>query len=364
MLLSSNTNVAVDRVLENLLEKGFTQFVRIGNKKRVAKGILPHTTAPTASISGGSSGSGKRNSGGGAKSASDQSQAQDLPTLSTSRIVGATCLATLGDALDHERFGVVILDECSQLTEPLSLLPQRFGVRHLICVGDPRQLPPTLESDPSHPDHLEKTLFERLERAGCPVAVLDAQYRCHPSISRISNTLFYDSRLVDGDPDGATSRVAVPGLPPVAIIDTAAAGNGAAATEAYVPRARTYINVAEANEVVRAYHVLTRGLGVRPGDIGIIALYRGQADRIRSMLAAASVPTNEDTTNVTVVSTVDAFQGQEKSIVLVSTVRTAKLGTFAADARRLNVMLTRARAHLLVFGHARLLATAEIWRRI
>ena len=36
---------------------------------------------------------------------------------------------------------VVLLDECSQMTEPASLLPlARFGCEKLVLVGDPNQL--------------------------------------------------------------------------------------------------------------------------------------------------------------------------------------------------------------------------------
>lgn len=39
----------------------------------------------------------------------------------------------------------VLLDECSQIIEPLSLLPMRFACSRLLCVGDPLQLPPTIQ---------------------------------------------------------------------------------------------------------------------------------------------------------------------------------------------------------------------------
>lgn len=43
------------------------------------------------------------------------------------------------------QFPMVILDECSQLLEPLGLLSiAPFGVEKLLLVGDPQQLPPPL----------------------------------------------------------------------------------------------------------------------------------------------------------------------------------------------------------------------------
>ena len=53
------------------------------------------------------------------------------------------------------------------------------------------------------------------------------------------------------------------------------------------------------------------------------------------------------------VSTVDAFQGAERDVILVATCRTTSERSalaFIADPKRLNVTITRARHHLLVFG--------------
>lgn len=62
-------------------------------------------------------------------------------------------------------------------------------------------------------------------------------------------------------------------------------------------------------------------------------------------------------------STVDAFQGAEKDIIILGCVRTKSLG-FIEDARRLNVAITRAKRHLIVVGKESLLRRNQNWRYI
>lgn len=64
-------------------------------------------------------------------------------------------------------------------------------------------------------------------------------------------------------------------------------------------------------------------------------------------------------------STVDAFQGRESDIIIFSTVRCNPEGDigFLEDARRLNVMWTRARLALIIVGDRQTMCGSPLWKR-
>ena len=54
--------------------------------------------------------------------------------LKTAAVVGVTCCSAGMPLLDGMRFDVLVLDECSQMVEPLSLIPLlRAGCRQVLC---------------------------------------------------------------------------------------------------------------------------------------------------------------------------------------------------------------------------------------
>ena len=99
-----------------------------------------------------------------------------------------------------------------------------------------------------------------------------------------------------------------------------------------------------------------KGSEISPTDIGIISPYRAQRDIIEQKFAKKFKGLE--------IGTVDAFQGREKKIIIMSCVRskTRHVG-FLRNEKRLNVALTRAKALLIIIGNASTLQMCPIWNK-
>ncbi|XP_069599931.1 5'-3' DNA helicase ZGRF1 [Ranitomeya imitator] len=363
LLISSSTNVAVDRVLLGLLNLGFDQFIRVGSIRKIAKPILPH------SLHAGSENESEQLKELQALLKEDLTSGEkayvrksiELHKLGTNksmlrqvRVVGATCAACPFTCLSNLKFPVVILDECSQMTEPSSLLPiARFQCEKLIMVGDPKQLSPTLQgSEAAHEYGLEQTLFNRLCLMGHEAVMLRTQYRCHPSISAVANDLFYEGNLLNGI-SAEDRKPLLDWLPTLCFYNA----NGSEQVEANA----SFYNVEEANFTVKLIQSLIAS-GIHGSMIGVITLYKSQMNKICCMLSSAAVFDPSDMKAVQV-STVDAFQGAEKEIIILSCVRTKQVG-FIDSEKRMNVALTRGKRHLLIVGRLACLRKNKLWEQV
>lgn len=87
----------------------------------------------------------------------------------------------------------------------------------------------------------------------------------------------------------------------------------------------------------------------------MISPYKSQINKLRGKLSS------EIENGILEVNTVDAFQGQEKDIIIFSCVRSGKDIGFLRDIRRLNVAITRAKYGLFVVGKAGTLIRDQTW---
>jgi len=107
--------------------------------------------------------------------------------------------------------------------------------------------------------------------------------------------------------------------------------------------------------------------GVMPHQIGIITPYEGQRSHVTTVMARQGTLNRSSQLYKEIeVASVDAFQGREKDVIVLSCVRSNDhhgIG-FLSDPRRLNVALTRAKYGLIVVGNPRVLSKHPLWNAL
>nr|WP_246581252.1 ATP-binding protein [Deinococcus aestuarii] len=260
---------------------------------------------------------------------------------------------------DLDAFDLVIVDEAARATLPELLVAMLRGTR-VILVGDHKQLPPHLEDlrreqlrDAGYDERdVKRSLFEELftgvpgaARPGLPEALthtLDTQYRMHPSIAAIVSRAFYGGRLATGplrdrtlnaDGLGGKARAFWLDLPGRAVKD-----------------GTSWRNPEQAQGARRLLERLDGDLARRrppaqPLTVAVICAYRAHVREVRRTLQGLSLRHLE-----VVVNTVDAFQGQERDVIVYASGRPLTASPFVADPQRLNVAFSRAKRLLVVIG--------------
>ncbi len=282
--------------------------------------------------------------------------------LSKSRVVVGTNSSFGMDYMEGEKFDVLVHDEATQSTEPSSYIPLVLS-KSLIMAGDHKQLPPTVLSLKAE-SILSKTLFERLiDRYPDLSEILRMQYRMNEKIMKFSSEKFYSGKLIAHEsvrnrtlsmlgircPLTTALSKALDPSSPLALIDTS---NNPRKWERKRKGSTSRENILEA-EIVKELVESLILMGVEKNDIGVITPYDDQVDVLKGLLP-------EDIKT----STVDAFQGREKEVIVISFVRSNTEGDlgFLEDLRRLNVSITRAKSKLIVVGDFETLSKNPVYR--
>ena len=266
--------------------------------------------------------------------------------------------AGVGDrALNDKNFDLIIFDEATQATEPISWIPL-LRTAKVVMAGDHFQLPPTVRSPEAEKKGLGVSLFERFHtRLPAEFKVLlDRQYRMNETIMGFSSRMFYKSKLI-ADESVKTGvladRKSVVKNPetqkPLLYIDTAGKGF----EEKLEPGSESRYSPEEASLVAG---ILKQYLewGVPASEIAVISPYSAQVRLLSTLIEAPGLE----------IDSVDGFQGREKDLVIVSLVRSNSEGEmgFLADTRRMNVAMTRARRKLIVVGDSATISALAFYK--
>eukprot|EP00210_Caulerpa_lentillifera_P007831 g7473.t1 len=273
VLVCAHTNIAVDRILQGLQNSGVHDFVRIGSMQKIAKSLLSHSFhAADHDESNSKQKLHIANSDAILRTQIDSliecQNERKKERLKNASIVGVTCCSVVNGFLTDQQFDVVILDESSQIIEPLALLPLiKSKAKFLIAAGDPCQLPPMISSPLSHTFGLGRTMFSRLQVIGHISHFLKVQYRCHPHLCEIANRHFYDNRLESGCTSKERSS-SISGFPTISHFQVEGKSHLDSKT-------RSRYNIQEANAVVALLqHFKKCEIGV--DQVGVICFFRAQ----------------------------------------------------------------------------------------
>ncbi|MEH0862296.1 DEAD/DEAH box helicase [Halobacteriovorax sp. DPLXC-1] len=254
---------------------------------------------------------------------------------SKANVVMTTCSQTASRNFedDFPEFDTVILDEASKSLPTELFIPLLKGKR-IILVGDHKQLGPYIEKEMIQEFHgvektiVEKTMFEYLYQ-NVPEenkVMLNTQYRMPLEISALVGKAFYNDLLVNGKHKCRFD------------IDRILIIPNNSAEEKYK---NSYVNHAEVFQIEQVVKQYISKLDGQDFTIGIISMYRAQKEILSKSF--------ESFHNVEV-GTVDSFQGKEKDIIILSTVRTNGNPGHMKDIRRVNVALSRAKEGLVIVG--------------
>ncbi|MDQ2993655.1 MAG: AAA domain-containing protein [Pseudomonadota bacterium] len=242
---------------------------------------------------------------------------------------------------------VLIVDEAGQTVEAEILIPFILQPKKCLLVGDTKQLPATVISQPGDKLGYGRSMMHRLlEDCRQPHHMLNTQYRMHASIRQWPSYQFYNNNILDG-PNIPNRTSPFPTLnsrlhQPYVFIDT----NGKEG-----PAGNSYSNKIEATLIVNFVDYLQRQHKIKSDvHIGIISFYAGQVALIRQKLQAKNLKPR--------INSVDGFQGDENDIIIISFVRSNANNTvgFLRDFRRLNVAITRGRHAVIMFGNTETLS--------
>ena len=311
------------------------------------------------------------------------------------------------------KFDTVIMDEASKATPPELLMPLCFGCKSIV-IGDHRQLPPMLNeksfkealqdlntkkaqslAEEIDREFVESSQFKRmiLNKDVSPTikSTFNIQYRMHPAINDVIKQFYKDDESGGLECGLDENHVDSPDLS-----DPQSRYHGFFKEGFIAPDIHTiWVNVDAPEESdgtskinireIVAINTILEKLSSADGfkdymahwdtlkeeykrneekEIGVISFYGRQVGRIKKNVR----PKARQMGLRTKINTVDKFQGMERNIVIVSTVRSDKAvqGTgvienksagFADSPERLNVALSRARRLLIVVGNKKFFST-------
>ncbi|MCQ2330174.1 MAG: AAA domain-containing protein [Paludibacteraceae bacterium] len=389
ILIVSQTNVAVDNALERLAKIESIHPLRIGRPMKIKKEIRKYCyqlindwvkdkTSETCAAENYC----KMDENEDALHFRARCRSKFMKDIN---VFGATCCSSgMGSMRNayNEVFGkpgekqqpcfdFVIIDEASKATLLDMTIPMVMS-KKIILIGDHKQLPPYCDKDKSRmmlglvrktsltdymydaknrkmrPSQFERMITTAKECNDSIVTTLHTQYRMHKQIMNLLEPFYKEEGGLKCGVSDSERQHELHYANWLSKDDHAIFLNINGKEER---KHTSYVNDIEEEairKVVKAMQLSAIVDGREKLEIGIISFYKPQAKKLENIEGLTS-------------ATVDKFQGAEKDVIILSTVRSKELG-FIDDSRRLNVALSRAKNLLIVVGNKEMLQNNEDYR--
>ena len=351
VMVCASANVAVDNLMDKVIKKQQvtrkSSLVRIGHPGKITKEtLIPNSLFYLTNTSPPDD----------RKDVLLQSVAI-FGTLSACNFYLNTQHKTSLSLLPNNFFTLTVIDEASQSLETncWSVIPYS---KKLILAGDPCQLPPTImTTNIQTKKYLSISLMERMmnnaniERN---IVVLYMQYRMNAKIMDWPSKTFYQNKLIAAPRIANKQLASLEGVKPSDLTQAELILANTESSTEKKDKGKSLYNEAELAKAVEVIEQLIIN-GVRTSDIAIISPYAIQTKLLKEL-------TSQRWSQLEI-STIDAYQGSEKEVIILSTVRSNKEGRlgFLKDPQRMNVAITRAKKQFILIANAETLGREKQW---
>lgn len=213
-----------------------------------------------------------------------------------------TCSHSGSETYTSEHFDFIIVDEAQHCSFMETLIPLvNFSATKFLLVGDEKQLKPQLYTQKNH-----KSLFEILMNLDIPKLLLTTQLRMPKHLCDFISEEFYGGKLKNGKQVISTKNTII--FKNIKSIEE--------------KNVHSYRNLEEVKAII---DLLTSLMNMNhdSADIGIISFYEAQTQFIIHHLRETSWL--RSWLEKVEIKNVDGFQGREKKVIILSTVRSNHL---------------------------------------
>lgn len=271
-------------------------------------------------------------------------------------IAGSTVYAAMlaaGESVERQ-YDVVLFDEAGQA--PLVLaLGARLLAPKTVFIGDDAQLPPVVQTPPEEDGApiARMSVLELVRGLYRAPFLLDRTRRLSRELCSVVSDCFYGGAL-EPTREAAERELPLKRDPAPEYAEVLRPDRGLVFLDVPHKDCRS-VSEGEAHWAAGIAREAARcGLSVE--EIGIIAPYRTQCNRIRFLIGGKGVrKPRRRSGRAPLVATVERFQGQEREMVIISLTSSrawylARLAGFLFNPNRLNVAVSRARTKAVLIG--------------